>query len=90
MEAYKALKFLAVSFYFFLGNSQLIPEIVSDESFDSVSANASKIANGRPNGRRENLDFLNLAIKFGNQTKTCGGSLVSFQWVLTSATCLYE
>lgn len=50
----------------------------------------SKIAGGSTANKSLKLDFALLAVTFINQRQTCGGALISAQWILTSATCLQE
>lgn len=63
---------------------------VSAEALIYQEAIASKISSGTNANRTLKTDYALLSVVFINQAQICGGTLVSSQWILTSATCLYE
>lgn len=50
----------------------------------------SKIAIGIKANKSQRLDYVFLTLTFINQMQLCGGTLVTSEWVLTSASCLSE
>lgn len=57
---------------------------------DLTHATFLKIGSGKDVKLGENLDYVVLNIIFQNQGQKCGGTLIAPQYVLTSATCVYE
>lgn len=49
-----------------------------------------KIGSGKDVKPGENLDYVVLNVIFQNQGQKCGGTLIAPQYVLTSATCVFE
>lgn len=55
-----------------------------------VQSRTPRIASGKDSKPNEELDYVILNVVFQNQMQRCGGTLIAPQYVLTSATCLYE
>lgn len=53
-------------------------------------SDGSKIAIGIKANKSQRLDYVFLTLTFINQMQLCGGTLVTSEWVLTSASCLSE
>lgn len=49
-----------------------------------------KIGSGKDVKAGDNLDYVVLNVVFQNQGQKCGGTLIAPQYVLTSATCVFE
>jgi secreted trypsin-like serine protease len=54
------------------------------------SSRQARVASGVEAKYYEGMDYLLLSVVFVNQWQKCGGSFIAPQFVLTSATCLYE
>jgi Trypsin len=50
----------------------------------------AKVAAGTAANKTLALDYVLLSVVFRNQAQICGGTLVTDQWILTSATCVQE
>lgn len=59
-------------------------------SIKNFSPESAKIASGVAAKRGENLDFCYLSILFIRKRQTCGCFILSEEFVMTSARCVYE
>ncbi|KAL7022983.1 hypothetical protein ACKWTF_012445 [Chironomus riparius] len=55
-----------------------------------ASSASLKIGSGKDVKSGENLDYVVLNVVFQNQGQKCGGTLIAPQYVLTSATCVFD
>lgn len=86
------LKFFVVSVYIMIAASGAIVEKPGEtlEAKQSLNETVTKISEGKPVKRGQVIDYAFLTVAFINQVQVCGGVLITDEWVLTSATCLYE
>jgi secreted trypsin-like serine protease len=63
---------------------------VGGTTVNDARKNYARIAAGVDGAAGENLNYVLLSVLFYNQAQKCGGILIHPQFVLTTATCVYE